>query len=97
MRTTIFINNAKYKQLLSKSQHDHHDGHQICLNECEKINFELIPDNMKKGQEHLKMLGKFMEVLVTATSVFEGQDMAIVIITGSNRVDRKKIGENIGI
>ncbi len=70
------------------------DGHQIWLNECEKINFDANPRQYEEGtrtsEDAARQLGCDVSKIAKSI-VFEGQDMAIVVITsGSNRVDRKK-------
>ena len=70
------------------------DGHQIWMQECAKINFEAAPKRYKEGTRTSEDAARQLQCDVSNIAksiVFEGQDMAIVVITsGSNRVDRKK-------
>ena len=70
------------------------DGHQIWMQECAKINFEAAPKRYKEGTRTSEDAARQLQCDVSNIAksiVFEGQDMAIIVITsGSNRVDRKK-------
>ena len=70
------------------------DGHQIWMQECAKINFEAAPKRYKEGTRTSEDAARQLQCDVSNIAksiVFEGQDVAIIVITsGSNRVDRKK-------
>ena len=70
------------------------DGHQIWMDECAKISFDANPRRYKEGTRTSEDAARQLQCDVSNIAksiVFEGQDMAIVVITsGSNRVDRKK-------
>ena len=70
------------------------DGHQIWMDECAKISFDAKPRRYKEGTRTSEDAARQLQCDVSNIAksiVFEGQDMAIVVITsGSNRVDRKK-------
>ena len=70
------------------------DGHQIWLNECEKINFDANPRQYEEGtrtsEDAARQLGCDVSKIAKSI-VFQGESCAIVVITsGSNRVDRKR-------
>ena len=70
------------------------DGHQIWMQECAKINFEAAPKRYKEGTRTSEDAARQLHCDISNIAksiVFEGQDVAIIVITsGSNRVDRKK-------
>ena len=70
------------------------DGHEIWMEECAKINFEAKPRRYKEGTRTSEDAARQLQCDVSNIAksiVFEGQDVAIIVITsGSNRVDRKK-------
>ena len=64
------------------------------MDECAKIGFDAKPRRYKEGTRTSEDAARQLQCDVSNIAksiVFEGQDMAIVVITsGSNRVDRKK-------
>ena len=70
------------------------DGHQIWMQECAKINFEASAKRYKEGTRTSEDAARQLHCDISNIAksiVFEGQDVAIIVITsGSNRVDRKK-------
>ena len=78
------------------------DGHPIWLNECEKINFDANPRQYEEGtrtsEDAARQLGLMFQN--SKSIVFEGQDMAIVVINAFvHQIEsiERKIEENIGI